>query len=199
MSTRPSRRTMLKTAGLAALATPASRVSRVDADGGRRMEPPGERPKICLDAGAGGAPPGASPEETAAASARRIRQLGVEHVISGGGRIPWEETRLRETMDRHKANGLTLARQPLTLAREASNTASPHAGQGGHEPKASPAFGIVSGRGAASRGALEVSSPSDPAEREAERVAEHLVRSSSSAAGAANRGERSPWPGTATQ
>jgi len=46
---------------------------------------------------------------------------------------------------------------------------------------------------------LEVSNPSDPAEREAERVAEQLVRSSSSAAPSANRGERSPWPGTAMQ
>jgi mannonate dehydratase len=110
---------LLKTAGLAALALPASRVPRVDADSRVRVEPaaapnrygepPGELPKICLEAGLGGAVPGASAEEAAAASARRIRQLGVDHVISGGGRIPWEEGRLKAMMDGLKANGLTLA------------------------------------------------------------------------------------------
>ena len=66
-------------------------------------------PTICLEAGLGGAAPGASADEAAAAAARRIRQVGVEHVISGGGRIPWEEGRLKEMMDRLKTNGLTLA------------------------------------------------------------------------------------------
>ena len=96
---------MLKTAGLAALAMPARGVSRLEAAAG----PPGELPKICLEAGLGGAAPGASADEAAAAAARRIRQLGVDHVISGGGRIPWEEGRLKEMMDRLKSNGLTLA------------------------------------------------------------------------------------------
>src|SRR5437763_14007050 len=90
MSTRPTRRTMLKTAGLAALAMPARRVSSVEAAAGPR----GDLPKICLAAGLG---------------AVGIRQLGVEHVISGGGRIPWEEGRLKEMMDGLKSNGLTLA------------------------------------------------------------------------------------------
>ena len=67
-----------------------------------------DTPKICLEAGLG-APAGASPEEAAAAAGRRIRQLGVDHVISGGPRIPWEEAGLKEMMDRLKANGLTLA------------------------------------------------------------------------------------------
>src|SRR5437899_11819620 len=95
---------MLKTAGLAALAMPARGVSSVEAAAG----PPTDLPKICLEAGLGGAAPGASPDQAMAAAARRIRQLGVEHVISGGPRIPWEEARLREMMDRLKANGLTL-------------------------------------------------------------------------------------------
>ena len=109
---RPSRRTILKTAGLAALALPVSRVSGVDAAGARRPDLakalPKDLPKICLEAGLGGAALGASPDQAMAAAARRIRQLGVEHVISGGPRIPWEEARLREMMDRLKANGLTL-------------------------------------------------------------------------------------------
>ena len=53
--------------------------------------------------------PGVSTDEAVAAAARRIRQLGVEHVLSGGGQIPWQESRLKEMMDRHKANGLTVA------------------------------------------------------------------------------------------
>ncbi|PYR88430.1 MAG: hypothetical protein DMF84_28485 [Acidobacteria bacterium] len=60
---------------------------------------------MCLEAGAAA---GGSDGE-AATAARRIRQLGVEYVISGGGRIPWEESRLRGMMDRLKSNGLTLA------------------------------------------------------------------------------------------
>jgi len=105
---------MLRVAGLAALAVPASRVSRVEGSELRRrerrsVEPQRDLPKICLDAAAGGAPPGAPADEAVAVSARRIRQLGVEHVISGGGPIPWDEGRLKAMMDRLRANGLTLA------------------------------------------------------------------------------------------
>ena len=42
------------------------------------------------------------------AGIRKVRQLGVDHVLSGGPRIPWEEDRLREMMDTLKAGGLTL-------------------------------------------------------------------------------------------
>ena len=111
MSTRPSRRTLLKTAGAAALGLPAAyAVSPSAAAGQGRPRIEGrDTPKICLEAGLGGAPAGVSADEAAAASARRIRQLGVDHVISGGPRIPWEEGRLKETMDRLTSNGLTLA------------------------------------------------------------------------------------------
>jgi mannonate dehydratase len=100
---------MLKTAGLAALAMPARGVSSVEANTGVLEDQPRDVPKICLEAGLGGAAPGASADEAAAAAARRIRQLGVEHVISGGPRIPWEEGRLKEMVDRLKNNGLILA------------------------------------------------------------------------------------------
>lgn len=108
--TRLSRRTLLKTTGAAALGARAVYgTSPAVAGGQSRPHFEGkDTPKICLEAGLT-PPPGASPEEAAAASARRIRQLGVEHVISGGPRIPWEESRLREMMDRLKSNGLTLA------------------------------------------------------------------------------------------
>jgi len=114
VSITPSRREMLKVAGLAALAVPASRVRRLEGSELRRsarrsVEPRDGLPKICLDAAAGGAPAGAPADEAVAVSARRIRQLGVEHVISGGGPIPWDEGRLKTMMDRLRADGLTLA------------------------------------------------------------------------------------------
>ena len=129
MSRKLSRRTVLKTAGAAAFGIPsvygasAAPAPVNDAQGRpfdsaqgkpfdiaerRRIEGK-ETPKICLEAGLGGAPPGASADEAAAAAARRIRQLGVDHVLSGGPRIPWEESRLKDMMDRLKTNGLTLA------------------------------------------------------------------------------------------
>jgi mannonate dehydratase len=102
---------MLKTTGGAALGMRVARTASPSAGAAAPSRPHFEgkdTPKICLEAGL--APPaGATPEEAAAASARRIRQLGVEHVISGGPRIPWEESRLKEMMARLKANGLTLA------------------------------------------------------------------------------------------
>ena len=110
MSSNPSRRTILKTAGAAALGMRASYgASSAAAAAQSRPHFEGtDTPKICLEASLA-PPPGVSAEEAAAASAQRIRQLGVTHVISGGGRIPWEESRLKEMMDRLKANGLTLA------------------------------------------------------------------------------------------
>jgi len=107
MGIKPSRRNMLKTAALAALAVPVARVSRLQASH-QSPEPRGDLPKICLDAATGGPLLGAS-ADAAAASARRIRQLGVEHVISNGGPIPWQEARLQEMVVTLKANSLTLA------------------------------------------------------------------------------------------
>ena len=103
---KPSRRTVLKTAaGVAALAVPVPTA-------GRELQTPSkphfegnDTPKICLEAGQAASASG----DEAAAAARRIRQLGVTHVISGGGPIPWDEGRLRDVMTRLKDNGLTLA------------------------------------------------------------------------------------------
>lgn len=68
-----------------------------------------DTPKICLEAALGGGSGATAVGSDEAAAARRIRQLGVDHVIAGGGRIPWEEGRLRDMMDRLRSNGLTLA------------------------------------------------------------------------------------------
>ncbi len=101
MNSQMTRRSLIQAAGMAAFAAPINAAARGQAARSEQTE----APKICLPAGLGGYGPGSGGDE---AAARRIRQLGVEHVISGGGRIPWEEGKLREMMDRLKANGLTL-------------------------------------------------------------------------------------------
>jgi mannonate dehydratase len=63
-----------------------------------------ETPKLCLEIGSGALAAGAADE----AGMRRIKQLGVDHVIAGAGPIPWQESQLRQTVDRMKTNGLTV-------------------------------------------------------------------------------------------
>lgn len=114
MNRKPSRRTILKTAG-AVLALPAAyRASALSGSAattrGRARFEGQDTPKICLEANLGASPgSAAAANDEAAAASRRIRQLGVDHVISGGGRIPWEESRLRDMLDTFKRNGLILA------------------------------------------------------------------------------------------
>ncbi len=100
----PSRRTVLKTAGLALGMPLRASGTGIQAPSQPRFEG-ADTPKICLEAG----PAASAPGDEAAAAARRIRQLGVTHVISGGGPIPWDEARLGNLMKRLKDNGLTLA------------------------------------------------------------------------------------------
>ena len=91
-----SRRQLMQVAGAAALAAPQGRAVSMPAP---KFEGPGT-PKICLIAGDGG--PG-TPEE----AARRIKQIGVNHVIAGmPGRLPWDEARLKEVMERYRGWGL---------------------------------------------------------------------------------------------
>jgi len=91
---RFSRRTMMQAAGLAA--------SVPGLVGGAAVEwPPVEgpdTPKICLGLTAG----------SNEAGMRRLKQIGVNYVISSGGRIPWQEADIRARIERLKANGLTL-------------------------------------------------------------------------------------------
>jgi mannonate dehydratase len=61
-------------------------------------------PKICLEMGNGSLAAGKLTE----AGMRRVKQLGVNHVLMGGPRIPWQVEDLRALMDKLKAGGLTL-------------------------------------------------------------------------------------------
>ena len=78
MSANLSRRALIQSAGFAALAqgaaTPAPKPEGKDT------------PKICLEVGAGGLSAGAIDE----AGCRKIKQLGVDYVLTGGPRIPWD-------------------------------------------------------------------------------------------------------------
>ena len=55
-------------------------------------------PKICLGVG-----------RTSDIGLREVKQLGVNYVLRGGPRIPWQVEQLQEMMDTYKAANLTLA------------------------------------------------------------------------------------------
>ena len=93
-----SRRRLIQSAGLAAFAAPSPAAAAGIPE--NKFEGPGT-PKLCLSTGDGGAGP---PE----AAARRIQQLGVNWVLAGGPRIPWEVSQLNEQMERLKSWGLNL-------------------------------------------------------------------------------------------
>ena len=58
--------------------------------------------KICLEID------GHPSSDNLDAAMRRIKQLGVDHVIMGGPSIPWEEGHIRGVVERLKSGGLTL-------------------------------------------------------------------------------------------
>ena len=95
-----SRRRMMQAIGATAL-FPSM------ASGARAAEMPSEgrdTPKLCLEMGGGRLAAGTLSE----AGMRRVKQLGVDHVLMGGPSIPWQESDLRSTIDRLKAGGLSL-------------------------------------------------------------------------------------------
>jgi len=63
-----------------------------------------DTPKICLEVGGNRLSAG-NPDE---AGMRRVKQLGVDHVLTGGPPIPWKEDVIRSLMDRLQSGGLTL-------------------------------------------------------------------------------------------
>jgi len=83
-----SRRKIIQTAGALAF---SARATRAASESGA--------PKLCLQL------TGADLNET---GIRRVKQLGVDHVLMSGPPIPWDEDAIRSLMDRVKAGGLTL-------------------------------------------------------------------------------------------
>ncbi len=94
-----SRRKMIKAVGATALLTPLG-----DAAVPQERGEDCDTPKICLEMGAGRLAAGNLDE----AGMRRVKQLGVDHVLMGGPPIPWRDDQIRLIMDRLRAGGLTL-------------------------------------------------------------------------------------------
>lgn len=100
MALRLSRRKAIQTLGTTTLFAPLARTAAFSQLGSEGSG----TPKICLEMGTGGLAAG-KPD---AAGMRRIKQLGVDHVLAGGPPIPWTEGQIRSIMDGLKSGGLTL-------------------------------------------------------------------------------------------
>ncbi|HEY1945928.1 MAG TPA: mannonate dehydratase [Bryobacteraceae bacterium] len=101
MSKNVSRREAITALGAAAL---APKVQARAASSGKVTKIEGT-PQICLEMGNGKLAAGTLDE----AGIRRVVQLGVTHVLSGGPpRLPWQESEIRWQIDKLKEGGLTL-------------------------------------------------------------------------------------------
>ena len=101
MHASPSRRDILKAAGAAGLVS-AAPLAAAEIPG-PRMEGP-DTPKICLEMGSGSLAAGAFDD----AGIRRVTQLGVSYVLTGGPAIPWQESDIRARIEKLRAGGITL-------------------------------------------------------------------------------------------
>jgi len=96
-----SRREMVKAVGASALLAPEWSAAQAAA------WPPAassHAPKICLGVRA----------DLDEAGMRRIKQIGVDHVLMGGPAIPWTQDAVRERIDRFAAGGLTLCNMMIS-------------------------------------------------------------------------------------
>jgi mannonate dehydratase len=76
-----------------------------------------DTPKIALGMGDAGATANApTPDPTA--GPRRIKQLGVNHVLGGGGPVPWTEESLNATMEHWKTAGITVGNLMINLSAD---------------------------------------------------------------------------------
>jgi mannonate dehydratase len=57
-----------------------------------------DTPKLCVGGG----------RDADEKTMQNIKQMGIDYVLMGGPQIPWKEEDLRTTMDKYKANGLTV-------------------------------------------------------------------------------------------
>jgi mannonate dehydratase len=102
-----SRRRMLQAMGAAALVSSTRRSATLRAQQPKFSRMPVEAkdtPKICL--GFWG-----TVDE---AGMRRVKQIGVDYVLTGGPRIPWDEAEIRSRIDRFKSGGLTLCNMMIS-------------------------------------------------------------------------------------
>jgi mannonate dehydratase len=93
------RRRLLQTLGAALVLAPGSARAAQGRPASWRMpvEEAGT-PKICLGF--------YMPVDEA--SIRKVKQIGVDYVLMGGPRVPWEESEIRSRIERFKAGGITL-------------------------------------------------------------------------------------------
>src|SRR5262245_19317202 len=114
-----TRRTAMEVMGAGAILPLAA----APADAAQVPPPPKESastPKISLQMGdAGfGAAGGRGQNVDPAIAPRRIKQLGVDHVLSGGPQIPWTEESLNNTMARWKAAGISVSNLMINLGND---------------------------------------------------------------------------------
>jgi mannonate dehydratase len=102
MKAKLTRRALIQAASAAAVASPLAGPAAAANIPGPRVEGK-DTAKIALEPGLLTLP-GDKPESVG----RRIKQLGVDHILAGGGRIPWTEEQLKKLMDGYKAQGLTV-------------------------------------------------------------------------------------------
>ena len=95
-----SRRKIMQAVSAAAISASAISGSRAQ---GKSSEGSGI-PELCLEMGGGSLAAGRFDDK----GMRRVKQLGVNHVLTGGPRIPWQEADIRSRMDSLKAGGLAL-------------------------------------------------------------------------------------------
>ena len=98
MSSRIGRRHVLQLLGAAVALRPASSRAAQPPPNWRMPSEGATTPKICLGF--------YMPVDEA--NMRRVKQIGVDHVLTGGPRIPWDEADVRARIERFKAGGLTL-------------------------------------------------------------------------------------------
>jgi mannonate dehydratase len=102
----------LKSVGSAALLSSSLGVAAPVHETGNTFETPLRavvKPNLALEIN--GKLAAAQPDET---GMRRIKQLGVNHVIIGGPEIPWEESQIRSLVGRFKSAGLTLGNMMIS-------------------------------------------------------------------------------------
>jgi mannonate dehydratase len=99
-----SRRDVLKSVGATGLAASLPlRLALAESKFSRMPAESKDTPKICLGSGAA--------DE---ASTRRMKQIGVDHVLTGGPRIPWSEGDVRALIEQWKAGGLILCNMMIS-------------------------------------------------------------------------------------